>query len=192
MQYNQMTRWLHAGIALGVSSQLIVSLIMEEPKPGRPFTGLGAAAFEVHEATGMFVTALLLLHWLALFTGHIPLGLGHLFPWFSKQRLCAVIGDARSQWTKRRLNDTPQASTLAGAVHGLGLLVTTLMAMTGATLFFGMAENGAMSPLVKDIKEVHEFTSNLLWAYMIGHVGVAVLHQWLGHRTLTEMFKLGK
>lgn len=192
MKYNQTTRWLHAGIALGVSVQLIVSLIMDIPKPGRPFVGLGAAAFEVHEITGMAVVALLFLHWLALFSGHIPLGLGNLFPWFSKQRLCAMTGEIKRQWTQRRPDDTQQASALAGTVHGLGLLVTTLMAITGTVLYFGMAENGAMPPLVKDIKEVHELTSNLLWAYLIAHAGIAILHQWLGHRTLADMFKLGK
>lgn len=192
MKYNQTTRWLHAGIALGVSTQLIVSLIMDIPKPGRPFTGLGAAAFEVHEIMGMVVVALLLLHWLALFSGHIPLGLSHLFPWFSKQRICSMIGEAKSQWTQRRLDNTLEPSAIAGAVHGLGLLVTTVMAITGSVLYFGMAENGAMPPLVKDIKEVHELTSNLLWAYLVGHAGIAILHQWLGHRTLADMFKLGK
>ncbi len=192
MKYNQTTRWLHAGIALGVSVQLIVSLVMDIPKPGRPFTGLGAAAFEVHEITGMVIAALLLLHWLALFSNHIPLGLGHLFPWFSRQRLCSMTGEIKRQWAQRRLEDTQRMSALAGATHGLGLLVTTVMAITGAVLYFGMAENGAMPPLVKDIKEVHELTSNLLWAYLIGHVGIAILHQWLGHRTLADMFKLGK
>lgn len=192
MKYNQTTRWLHAGIALGVSMQLIISLIMDIPKPGRPFTGLGAAAFEVHETTGMVVASLLLLHWLLLFSGHIPLGLGHLFPWFSKQRVCAVINEARRQWTQRRLDDTQQPSELAGAVHGLGLLITTLMAMTGSTIYFGMAENGAMPPFVDVVKEIHEFASNLLWAYLIGHAGIAILHQRLGHRTLSDMFRLGK
>ncbi len=192
MKYNPMTRWLHAGIALGVSTQLIVSLMMDIPKPGRPFIGLGAAAFEVHEITGMVVMVLLLLHWLALFFNHIPLGLGHLFPWFSKHRLCSIISEIKRQWTQHRLNDTQQTRSLAGAIHGLGLLVTTLMAITGTVLYFGMAESGAMSPLVKDIKEAHELASNLLWAYLIGHAGIAVLHQWLGHRTLSEMFHLGK
>jgi len=192
MKYNQTTRWLHAGIALGVSTQLIASLTMDIPKPGRPFTGLSATAFEVHEITGMIVAALLLAHWLALFSGHISLGFGHLFPWFSKQRLCTMIGEIKQQWAQRRLHDTQQASALAGATHGLGLLVTTVMAITGVVLYFGMAENGAMPPLVKDIKEVHELTSNLLWAYLIGHAGIAILHQWLGHRTLADMFELGK
>lgn len=192
MKYNQTTRWLHAGIALGVSVQLIVSLVMDMPKPGRPFTGLGAAAFEAHEIAGMVIAALLLLHWLALFSNHIPLGLGHLFPWFSRQRLSTMTGEIKRQWAQCRLEDSQQMSALAGATHGLGLLVTTAMAITGAVVYFSMAENGAMPPLVKDIKEVHELTSSLLWAYLIGHVGIAILHQWLGHRTLADMFKLGK
>jgi cytochrome b561 len=30
--------------------------------------------------------------------------------------------------------------------------------------------------------------ANLMWAYVVGHAGLAVLHQWMGHRVLQRMF----
>jgi len=31
---------------------------------------------------------------------------------------------------------------------------------------------------------------NVLWVYFLGHVGIAVLHQWRGDRLITNMFNL--
>lgn len=191
-KYNRLTRWLHFGVALSVTLQMIVSLVMGAPEPGRPAAGLEAAAFEVHETVGLLVFGLLLLHWLFLLSGHIPLGMGHLFPWFSRQRRAAMLDEIKQQWVRRQLHDTRQFSAVAGATHGLGLLVTTLMAITGVILYFGMAENGAMPPLVDAIKELHEGVSSLMWIYLGGHAGIGAVHQWLGHRTLSDMFDLRK
>jgi uncharacterized membrane protein len=136
MKYNKLTRWLHAAIALGVTLQLLLSLAMETPKPGRPFGGLEAAAFESHEVMGLFVSGVLLLHWLFLLSGHAGLGKEHLFPWFSRQRRDAMIDEIKQQWARRRLEDTQQPSAVAGATHGLGLLVTSIMAITGGVVYF--------------------------------------------------------
>ncbi len=192
MKYNKLTRWLHAGIALGVTVQLSLSLVMETPRPGRPFGDLEAAAFESHEVIGLFVLGVLLLHWLFLLTGHARLGKEHLFPWFSRQRRNAVIEEIKQQWARRRLDDTQQISALAGATHGLGLLVTSIMAITGVIVYFGMAENGAMPPAVDFIKETHSFFATFMWIYLIGHAGIGMIHQWLGHHTVSDMFDLRK
>lgn len=192
MKYNKLTRWLHAAIALGVTLQLLLSLAMETPKPGRPFGGLEAAAFESHEVMGLFVSGVLLLHWLFLLSGHAGLGKEHLFPWFSRQRRDAMIDEIKQQWARRRLENTQQPSAVAGATHGLGLLVTSIMAITGGVVYFGMAENGAMSPTVDFVEETHSFFSTFMWIYLVGHAGVGMVHQWLGHRTVFDMFDLRK
>lgn len=191
-KYNRLTRWLHLGIALGVTLQMMLSLVMEAPEPRHPVAGLEASVFEVHESVGLLVFGLLLLHWLFLLSGHIPLGMGHLFPWFSRQKRTAMVDEIKQQWGRRRLDDTRRFSAVAGATHGLGLLATGLMAITGVIIYFGMAENGAMPPLVDAVKEVHEGASTLMWVYLIGHAGIGVVHQWLGHRTLSDMFDLRK
>lgn len=191
-KYNKLTRWLHFGIALSVTLQMVLSLVMEAPDPRHPVAGLDASAFEMHESVGLVVFGLLLLRWLFLFSGHIPLGAEHLFPWFSRQKRAVMIGEIRQQWAGRRLDDTRQFSAVAGAIHGLGLLVASIMAITGVIIYFGMAENGAMPPIVDAVKELHEGASTLMWIYLIGHAGIGMVHQWLGHRTLSDMFDLRK
>jgi cytochrome b561 len=79
---------------------------------------------------------------------------------------------------------------LAGAVHGLGLVTVTAMALTGATMVLAMASDGSMGTLLRAVRWVHGFVANFMWAYVIGHVTMAVLHQVRGERLLTRMFSL--
>lgn len=39
--------------------------------------------------------------------------------------------------------------------------------------------------------EVHKIVSNLMWAYVLGHAGLAVVHLIAGHGTLGRMFGRG-
>lgn len=190
MKYDKTTRWLHAGLALGITLQLALSLAMEPPEPDKPATaGIAAATFEVHENVGMAVLAILVLHWLWQLTGHTLHGLGHLFPWFSASGRAAVMADAK-RLAASRLRDVPEVSPLAGAVHGLGILVATAMAISGAVLFFGMAENGSMPGPVHAVEEFHGFMATFMWAYLIGHVAMGALHRKLGHADVSEIFRL--
>jgi hypothetical protein len=67
-------------------------------------------------------------------------------------------------------------------VHGLGLLTVTAMAATGTVLFFsgGVVFHDAMA--------LHRMIANLMWAYLIGHSGLAALHHLLGSDLLRRMF----
>ena len=44
-----------------------------------------------------------------------------------------------------------------------------------------------MRPFTHDLFEVHGTIANLLWGYVILHVGTAVLHELFGHRLLRRM-----
>lgn len=190
MKYDKTTRSLHAGLALGISLQLVLSLVMEHAEPDKPAPGaLAAAAFEAHENAGMAVLAILVLHWLWQLSGHTLHGLSHLFPWFSAEARAAVAADAK-RLIASRLRDAAEVSPLAGAVHGLGILAATAMAATGAVLYFGMAENGSMSDPVHSVEEFHGFLANFMWAYLIGHVAMGAVHRKLGHAEVSEIFRL--
>jgi len=190
LTYDKTTRWLHAGLALGITLQLALSLVMESPEPDEPaITGIAAATFEVHENVGMVVLAILVLHWLWQLSGHTLHGLGHLFPWFSASGRAAVVADAK-HLVASRMRDNPEVSPLAGAVHGLGILVATAMAASGAVLYFGMADNGSMSKPVNVIEEFHGLMANFMWAYLVGHVAMGALHRKLGHADGSEIFRL--
>ena len=193
MTYDRITRWLHAGIALAVVIQLVSSQVMAVPQPGRLLSGAERSFFAVHRWSGMCVLSLLVLHWLWGLAGHVPYGWEHLFPWFSGPRLKKVLSALKAMpaWLRGRLPaESNETLPLAGAVHGLGLVVATAMALTGSLIFFGMPSQGSMSGYIGVVREIHGFVANFIWAYFIGHVGMAVLHQWRGESLIGNMFNL--
>jgi cytochrome b561 len=193
MTYDRITRWLHAGIALAVVIQLVSSQVMAVPQPGRLLSGAERSFFAVHRWSGMCVLSLLVLHWLWGLAGHVPYGWEHLFPWFSGPRLKKVLSALKAMpaWLRGRLPaESNETLPLAGAVHGLGLVVATAMALSGSTIFFGMTPEGSMSGFIEVVREVHGFIANFVWAYFVGHVGIAILHQWRGEPLITRMFNL--
>jgi cytochrome b561 len=195
MTYDRVTRWLHAFILLSIAVQLISSGLMEIPRPGRMIPASEVAFFKIHRWSGITVFGFLLLHWLWGITGHVAGRWVHLFPWFSKEGLGKVISDLKSVPLLIREGfsgkaDQDQGTAIAGAVHGLGLLAATGMALTGSVLFFGIRPDGAMNGYVHMVKEFHEFIAGFLWAFLAGHVSMAILHQWQGDRVISRMFNL--
>lgn len=193
MKYDRTTRWLHALIALGVSIQLCASLFMHVPSPGRPLEEPGYHFFLVHRWSGICVVILVILHWLWGLSGHVMGGWGHLFPWFSGSRFRGLVSDVKDapKWFRGHLPDQREETIpLAGAIHGLGLLTVSAMALSGSMIFFGMGPHGAMSPLVAALRKGHLLMGNILWVYFFGHVGISLLHQLRGDQIITNMFNL--
>jgi len=191
MKYDKVTRWIHFGLALFIMAQLLLSLVMQVPKPGRMITSLGAESFQLHRLGGNVILVLLLIHWGWTLAGHLPEGLGHLFPWTDKARMKKVLEDMQPL-LKLKIRNLPRTSALAGAVHGLGLTVASFLALTGLVLFYGISLEGRMPPFVHFIKELHEFIGSFMWIYLAGHISMGILHQYIGHRTLSEMFNLSQ
>ena len=192
MRYDRLTRWLHAGIALGVTAQLGLSLIMEAPddKDEELVTGLPLQLFMAHEYIGMALLALILLHWLWSLSGHVHGGFGHLFPWFSGERMKKVIAEARDAMSLK-LPDPNVSNELAGAIHGLGLIVATALAVTGAVIFFNLdVSTGHISELGDELHEVHEAFGPLMWGYLIIHVIGVGLHKRMGHNLVKDISPL--
>jgi cytochrome b561 len=191
VNYDRVVRWLHAGIALAVVIQMLSSLVMQVPQPGRAPLEPQHAFFLVHEWSGLTLVTLLVFHWLWALRGHVAGGWGHMFPWFSRARLRDLLAALKALPTWLRDNpalDEEAMYPLAGAVHGLGLLTVTAMALTGATMVLAMAPGGSMGTILRAVRWVHKFVANFMWAYVIGHVAMAVLHQIRGERLLTKMF----
>ena len=154
-------------------------------------SGLPLQLFQVHEKIGMALLVLLVLHWLWSLSGHVQDGFGHLFPWFSKERMAKVIVEAKEA-LKFKLSDPEISNALAGAVHGLGLLAATGMAATGTVIFFNLSESGHMTKLGETFHHMHGTIAPLMWAYLIAHVVITVIHKRMGHSNVKEMFSLFK
>lgn len=177
-----LTKILHGLLAVAVIHQLVIINFMIAPKPGRPEN----FAFELHEWVGLTSFGLLAAYWLWTLVrrGEAPFHL--LVPWFSPKATLAVWRDFRlhvSEWRHGRL-PVEGAQPFTHAVHGLGLLVISVMAVTGTmTLLTGLPE-----PVRATGLGIHELFSKLVWAYLIGHAGLAVLHELAGHRLVRKMF----
>lgn len=181
------TRFLHIGLALTVTTQLAVSLLMEPPDKEEA-SALARTAFEIHEAVGMTALLIVLTHWLWSLLGRADGGLARLFPWRGAA-LAEVTEDLR-QVLRGRLPQGGPRGGLPGLVHGLGLLAVTGMALSGAGMFFLFPESGKPEGVVELFEESHEFIATFVWIYWGGHVGLALLHRLSGHDTVGAMFNL--
>ena len=165
------TRFLHLGLA----------------GPGDQAGKFGHMAFEAHEMVGLMALAIVLMHWLWSIFNHANGELRHLFPWNKSGRQKIM-----SELVSLRHGDMPQGGKhggIAGLIHGLGLLAVTGIAITGGLLFVFYPETGKPDFIAAAFKESHEVLAGFVWAYWIGHGGIAIFHQILGHDYLKNMFR---
>ncbi len=186
MPRSLLTRLLHATIALAIIAQLIGIGFAEPPKPGLP----GNLMFSVHQVVGLGTLGVLVAFWLWTLLLRREYGFTALVPWFSRSRRTAVVADLREHFAALRQLRLPQPGSetpLASAIHGLGLIIATTMAATGAIVFAGMAPDGTLPAWADAALAVHKAAANLMWAYLIGHPAVALQHEAMGHRPLRGM-----
>ena len=186
-KWSVQTRWLHMGLALTVTLQLAISLIMEPPDE-KGASALARAAFEAHEAVGIAAVIVVLAHWLWTLSSSADGGLIRLFPWKGESWL--EVKEDINKLMNRQLPDGGSRGGLPGLVHGLGFLAVTGMALTGALLFVIFPEKGKPDDTVEFFADIHSFISNFVWAYWGGHVALAFLHKLAGHSTVQDMFSL--
>ncbi|GAB0117334.1 cytochrome b/b6 domain-containing protein [Acidisoma sp. 7E03] len=174
------TRILHLLLLLSVVNQLVSSQFMSRPFPGEAPSTL----YALHEYIGMASFGFVLLFWLWTLVRRGETKLGRLFPWFSPRAIAAVLRDAlhQAQSLLRRDFAAHSDGAFASAVHGLGLLTLTAMAATGTVFFLVSGSVGGFA------LDLHQTIANLMWIYLFGHAGIAVLHHLLGHDILRRMF----
>ncbi len=190
MKHSFTTRLLHLLVATAVLVQLADTQLMRVPRPGRELTGAEATAFGIHEYVGLAAMVVVTLFWLWLGLRRFGTSPGRLFPWFSAERRRELWADVvRYAAAARRLSlPAPDGDeALASAVHGLGLVIVLAMAATGTVGWLTWDQTVPMRPFTHDLFEVHGTIANLLWGYVILHVGTAVLHELFGHRLLRRM-----
>ncbi len=180
------TRLLHAGLATAIILQLATSQVMD-PDEG------GTATFWVHQYVGLVAFALVLGFWIFGAVRQRGTPLGELFPWLSGPRRAAVWADIGTHWRALRQFHMPQhgaVTPLASAIHGLGLLLITAMAASGTLYYFVSTGDPDAGGLVKLAMTVHLTLANLVWAYLIGHAGLAVVNHITRTESLGNMWSL--
>ncbi len=170
------TKLLHWLVALTIIAQLGLSLVMQSPGRNRP----GDSLFEIHEKVGIAATILLISFWLWSIARSGETRLVAFFPWLSLSQFRLVATDARRIFAPlgKGRNERPFAS----AVHGLGLIIATSMALSGLLGYF-------VAP-AKPLLEVHETIAPLMWAYLVGHVAISFIHELRGERIIGPMLSI--
>ena len=186
--FHPRTRILHNLVALLITTQLFIGALMQPPRPGQPHSTL----FEVHATLGLasLASVAAFILWIALRRVDTPVA--QLFPWFGEARARAMGQFAallRGLW-RRRLPEPEATAEFASAIHGLGLLAALGMGASGGLYWVLTEILGDTSSLPHQVGEFHSTLVSLMWAYLGGHVFMALLHQWLGHGTLWRI--LGK
>jgi len=184
--WSRITQFLHLGLAITVTLQLLLSLVMEMPKPSEAANKLPFEFFEAHEIVGLTAFAFVLLHWIWLFFAH-DTGFGKLFPYNGKG-IKQIFVDVKNILHRRLPEGGPGSGGLVGLVHGLGLLVVTGMVFTGGVIFYLISTNHVTTDLGHTIIEVHKFIANFVWVYWVGHSVMAFAHHFAGENTLRAMF----
>ena len=188
MHYDRFTRFLHIFLAIGISAQLTMSLVMTHPKPGR----LGDTFYEIHEYLGLALLGILILHWLwaAIRKGNVPFT--QLFPWLTPSKYRPLWEDMQrytNHMTRLSLPESDSPSSLAKAIQGLGLAAALLLGVSGLLMFLNTPTEGErMTGWLHDIKEIHEVFGSIMWVYLCAHAAMGLLHQLAGHGSMRDMF----
>lgn len=183
------TRLVHMGLAIAVIVQLITSLLMQSPGKDGP----GNWLFEIHEISGLTALAFAFLFWVVLVSRRQGTQNAALFPWLSTARRSDLWRDVKHHLATVRTLSLPtynDNSPLASAVHGLGLLLMSGMTLSGGMFYLAKLYGAQETPTAQLILELHHIGGNLVWAYLIGHAGLALIHHYTQNLSLTEMWSL--
>jgi cytochrome b561 len=180
---SHLTRLLHLAVLMTVVEQLGTSQIMERPLPGEAPDW----PFALHQQVGLASLGVLMLFWLwTLIRNERETPLQRLFPWFSSAALGEVATEIKAiaRAVVRRRAPPLHVDALSSAVHGLGLLLATFLAMSGA-LWFALFTG---TPYGRMVLSLHALAGNLMWAYLIAHALAALAHQARGDPIFARMF----
>lgn len=188
MKKHIFTRILHAVLAVAVIHQLVVSTFMQAPLDGKAED----FAFELHETVGFVAFGIVILFWVWVIVRGVDTSIKSLFPWFTSVNRKQVFGDIREALHALVHGHKPALSiesSLASAVHGLGLLLVLAMALTGSGWLLLEGQN---EQVANSIIEIHTTLSLLVWVYLIAHAAMAVLHDLYGQPVLRRIFPFGR
>jgi len=171
--YDRLTRVLHYLLAIAVSTQLLMSLVMHRPKAGYTRTALETITFNIHIYCGLAALTIVVLHWLWVLFGHRRMGFKHLFPYHREGRQ-AIVGDLKNMLGFKLPEGGPRGG-LPGMIHGWGFLSVSTMAITGGISYFLVKFQMALT-LKHNVMEIHEFLALYVWIYLGAHVAMAMLH----------------
>jgi len=191
MRFDRTVRSLHLYIMLTVLVQLISGQLMKVPRPGETVQSIGSIFLGLHEWDGFIVLAIVAFY--LMYMGNDCDDWKRLFPWMSASGCKDLWQEIRFDipgWLKGRLKKPAEDHYIADMVHGLGILLLIGLGSTGIMIFMRLESSGEINEEIKLLRGLHAYLGTLLWVYMLGHVGMTIIHQLKGHNVLREMLSL--
>ncbi|HEY9193502.1 MAG TPA: cytochrome b/b6 domain-containing protein [Methyloversatilis sp.] len=159
----------HALLAVSVVFQVFSSEWMTKPWREGPADTTGRLLFTLHEWAGLVAAiAAAAIFWRLLRRKELP-----RTDAAGRTALCAECRTLLLNLVSLRMPHADSTATLARAVQVLGLLLTGWFVATGAAIWLV----GAATETAHTIGGIHELGAPLLYAYLGGHIGMAVLHR---------------
>ncbi len=167
-----MRRINHAVLALMVLFQMIDAEWMTKPWKAANADSSGRLFYTLHEWAGLIAAAALAgVVWRLFRLGELP----HADA-ATRATLLAQCRTFAVSLMALRVPRAEETAALAHAVQALGLLLTCWLCATGGAIWLV----GDTTETAHRIGELHELAVPLLYAYVGGHVGMALLHRFLG------------
>jgi len=191
MRFDRTVRSLHLYMMLTVLVQLISSQLMKVPRPGETVQSIKSIFLGLHEWDGFIVLAIVAFY--LMYMSNDRDDWKRLFPWMSATGCKGLWQEIRFDipgWLKGRLKKPAEAHYIADMVHGLGILLIIGLGSTGIMIFMRLETSGEMNEDLRLLRGLHAYLGALLWIYMLGHVGMTLIHQLKGHDILRDMFSL--
>lgn len=183
-------RSLHLLLIITVVYQLLSSIWMEAPEPGK-VVNYEAVLFSWH---------IMFFGWGGLLVSCVygvirffdPESWQRLVPWFSTEHRAEFFKSAKKEIPdifRGRLAAPEKKGALAGAAHGLGFLLVIALGMTGSYVMLGIRPDGTMSDDMLMFLDFHELFGILIWTFLAGHILMVFYHLLLGQRRVLDIFE---
>lgn len=211
--YHPVTRWLHAGLVLGVIFQLTCAAFMSHPEhagsahviteahtevaveevhqPKHEANKLGESFMAAHRTAGLFVVLIVLAN---LIWAIIPRGMPRKY---QMAVLFSALHWREAGLILRRLclmivgkGGLPEpGNALSLIVEMFGMLTMAAMAVSGAIIWSIWAGPSQMVTEQAEVwMGVHGVIATLLFLYLAGHVSMALLHMRSGDLVFERIF----
>lgn len=180
-------RFSHAVLGVAVIHQLIGSEWMAKPWKMAEASALQATLFELHEWAGLTATVMLVVLLVSLFRRAQGGFFSRYCPWLAAAGRSGLWSEAKQALGGLKKLTPPtsqQTEHLATAVQGLGLLILLFFTVTGTAMWL-LEDN---LDLMHRIGSIHELGALPLKLYLLGHAGMAVIHEWRGEGLMRKMF----
>ncbi len=193
MKYDRTIRILHVGILISILLQLFGGNLIGIPETGHANGVIETLFIGIHEGIGSISLILVCVYLIVVMDE--AAGRERLFPWINTAGRHSLWLEVRRDipgWLHGRLPPPGESHFISGTVHGAGIALALFLGFTGSMLFLGIGPHGEILPDIRVIWEFHSITATMMWVFVAGHAGMALIHEFKGHGVLREMFRLGK